>query len=73
MVDMGVQKQVVMILHELRKKYKEEFKEKHGGYTKEEMKIVNETHKILDKNIMITATKRQERPYQLGKVYCYKQ
>ena len=27
-----------------------------NGYTKEEMKIVNETHKILDKNIMITAT-----------------
>ncbi len=27
-----------------------------NGYTKEEMKIVNETHKILDKNISITAT-----------------
>ena len=27
-----------------------------NGYTKEEMKIVNETHKILDKNISVTAT-----------------
>jgi aspartate-semialdehyde dehydrogenase len=27
-----------------------------NGYTKEEMKIVNETHKILDKDILITAT-----------------
>ena len=27
-----------------------------NGYTKEEMKIVNETHKILDKNILVTAT-----------------
>jgi len=26
------------------------------GYTKEEMKMVNETHKILDKNINVTAT-----------------
>lgn len=28
----------------------------HTGYTKEEMKMVNETHKILDKNIKVTAT-----------------
>ena len=27
-----------------------------NGYTKEEMKIVNETHKILDPNILVTAT-----------------
>jgi len=27
-----------------------------NGYTKEEMKIVNETHKILDQNIQLTAT-----------------
>tara|TARA_B100001057_G_scaffold137362_1_gene137020 strand:+ start:3887 stop:4876 length:990 start_codon:yes stop_codon:yes gene_type:complete len=27
-----------------------------NGYTKEEMKLVNETHKILDKNISISAT-----------------
>ena len=27
-----------------------------NGYTKEEMKLVNETHKILDPNIRITAT-----------------
>ncbi|MBF0621985.1 MAG: aspartate-semialdehyde dehydrogenase, partial [Magnetococcales bacterium] len=27
-----------------------------NGYTKEEMKMVNETHKILDSNIMVTAT-----------------
>ncbi|MFL2575518.1 MAG: aspartate-semialdehyde dehydrogenase [Flavobacteriales bacterium] len=27
-----------------------------NGYTKEEMKIVNETHKILDKSIAVTAT-----------------
>ena len=27
-----------------------------NGYTKEEMKMVNETHKILDKSIAITAT-----------------
>ena len=27
-----------------------------NGYTKEEMKIVNETHKILDPNIQLTAT-----------------
>lgn len=27
-----------------------------NGYTKEEMKLVNETHKILDKNIAVTAT-----------------
>ena len=27
-----------------------------NGYTKEEMKIVNETHKILDSNILVTAT-----------------
>ena len=29
-----------------------------NGYTKEEMKMVNETHKILDKSIAITATAR---------------
>ena len=27
-----------------------------NGYTKEEMKIINETHKILDPNILVTAT-----------------
>ena len=27
-----------------------------NGYTKEEMKLVNETHKILDPNIKVTAT-----------------
>lgn len=27
-----------------------------GGYTKEELKMINETHKILDSNIKITAT-----------------
>ena len=27
-----------------------------NGYTKEEMKLINETHKILDQNISITAT-----------------
>jgi aspartate-semialdehyde dehydrogenase len=27
-----------------------------NGYTKEEMKLVNETHKILDPNIQVTAT-----------------
>ena len=27
-----------------------------NGYTKEEMKMINETHKILDENIKVTAT-----------------
>lgn len=27
-----------------------------NGYTKEEMKMVNETHKMLDPNIKVTAT-----------------